>query len=122
MSKNELLVKESGYLLISDSGVSSCGFDFYYRNDLFDGCRLGQLSPLMWAQKKINDYIQDELIANGSTHCENWCDHKEASDPKGMADAMARMIMENPPFNIGSDEMIDFIVNLSLEMKNLNES
>ena len=102
MSKTSHLIKNNGYVLVSDFGIQSCGFEFNYSHHEFDGCRIGQLAPLMYAQSKLNDVLQAELIAPQNVGYETYLGHSDdAISPNDLAEAFIAMLLNQLPYKRG---------------------
>ena len=58
------LITKPGVLVVGAKGIESIGFEFDYSNELFDGCRMGQLLPLLFLKqqvdKKLVSYMASE--------------------------------------------------------------
>lgn len=116
------IMTQPGYVLISEQGIDCCGFGFDYQSPHFDGCRMGQLLPMMWAQSKLTGLLQGALIDELSVTSENWCDDEESADPELMGKAFAHMIMSQSPFKLGTQDSADFIHGLRLELTRLDQN
>lgn len=110
------MLTKTGFLLVSESGVNCCGFDYDYQNPEFDGCRMGQRLPMQWAIERLQKALGNEEC------CENWTDGGGAGDPWQMAEAFAAMIMQSPPFNRGSSEMDEFLSALGYQLGEYNRA
>lgn len=118
MSKNASLITSPGYVLISSQGIGHCGFNYDYKSDLFDGCRMGQLSPVMWAQSQLTEALHGEVITKGAI---NACDHGgDFDDIPDLAHAFASMVMNMSPYPLGSPENARFIGYLRAVMTDLD--
>lgn len=112
MNKYQDLLKVNGFVLISDKGIESSGFDFNYDHEHFDGCRMGQLAPLLYAQSKLNALIQSNLIdsqSSGGNECHTPFMPEEASEAGQMGECFADMLCGQIPFERGSQEHREFI-------------
>ncbi|WP_159084846.1 hypothetical protein [Dongshaea marina] len=117
---NNSMIKEPGYVLISDKGIASCGFDYHYDSPLLDGCRMGNLSPVMWAQSLLSENLQNELIQKNIAPVSN---HEgERGDVDSMAEAFASMLLSQSPFKDCKEKNDEFICALYREMRSLNEA
>ena len=112
MNKYQDLLTKTGFVLISDKGIESSGFDFNYDHSLFDGCRMAQLSPLLFAQSKLNETIQSNLIDSQSSDG-NECHRPFMTDEKTesgqMGECFGRMLRYQIPYEQGSRDYNDFI-------------
>lgn len=119
MNKHQDLLKVNGFVLISDKGIESSGFDFNYDHEHFDGCRMGQLAPLLYAQSKLNALIQSNLIdsqSSGGNECYTPFISEEESEAHQMGECFANMLCGQIPYELGSKQHYEFIDGLSMEL------
>lgn len=112
MNKYQDLLIKNGFVLISDKGVESSGFDFNYNHEHFDGCRMGQLAPLLFAQSKLHEIIQSNLIdsiSSGGNECHTPFISGQDSYAGQMGECFANMLRGQVPYEIRSQERGQFI-------------
>lgn len=116
MNRYQELLKSNGFVLISDKGIESSGFDFNYDHEFFDGCRMSQLAPLLFAQTKLHDLIQSHLIdspSSGGNECHSplfpplYPD--EDTEAFQMGECLAEMLCRQIPYELGSKAHSEFI-------------
>ncbi|HAS6073683.1 TPA: hypothetical protein I7144_20700 [Vibrio vulnificus] len=120
MNKYQDLITKYGFVLISSKGVESSGFDFNYDHESFDGCRMGQLVPLLFAQDKLHDIIQSNLIdssSSGINECHMPLIPDDLNDAGQMGECFADMLYGQIPYKLGSREHFDFVNGLCNALK-----
>ncbi|EGQ9107553.1 hypothetical protein ACN1T8_003831 [Vibrio cholerae] len=119
MNKYDELLKANGFVLISDKGVASSGFDFNYDHEHFDGCRMGSLAPLLFAQTKLNEIIQSKLIDFNSSdvsECYTPLMPSKDNEAEQLGECFAEMLCAQIPYAFGSQDHFDFIKGLCREL------
>ncbi len=57
------LITKPGILVIGEKGIESIGFDFDYSSEQFDGCRMGQLLPLLFLKHQVDKKLVSYMAA-----------------------------------------------------------
>lgn len=112
MNKYQDLLKVNGFVLISDKGIESSGFDFNYEHEHFDGCRMAQIAPLLFAQSKLHSLIQSSLIdsaSSGGNECHTPFIPHEDSQAAQMGECFAKMLFGQIPYERGTKDYCEFI-------------
>jgi len=65
------LITKPGILVVGKEGIESIGFDFDYTSELFDGCRMGQLLPLLFLKHQVDKKIISYMAAESPSGLED---------------------------------------------------
>lgn len=65
------MIIKTGIVVVGKESVEAVGFDFDYDNELFDGCRMGQLLPLLFLKAQVDKKLVDYMAAASSQGIED---------------------------------------------------
>ncbi len=123
MSNILSMIKIPGYVLIGPSADEThhcAGFNFNSQDERFDGCHMGQILPLLWAQKVLNEKIHT-LLAEPTSHGveDGFVIFDDDLYPQTLGEAFASMMLyaASEKWAKESEQMSDFIDGATKELR-----
>lgn len=58
-----MMVAKNGVVMVGEAGIEALGFEFNYDDDRFDGCRMGQLLPLLFLKQQVDKKLVEYMSA-----------------------------------------------------------